>query len=183
MTDDIYMYTILAIIAIFIILAFALKLEKLVQIILWNYVLCLLLYTLWFCIDIFVANSPNSGFAITIADAKIWILLVLYAILFFVLIYRKSKIRMDFSSDPLIYKPLYIAFVPLAVVSMLVTIWIIVLWTDAFSLEMLSSISDFTNNEYLQKIILNFPYIILIYSICSLLAIVDIKISVKVKTE
>jgi len=73
--------------------------------------------------------------------------------------------------------------VPLTAISMIVTIWLIALWGNAFSLWVLSSISDFTQNIYLQKIILNFPYIFCAYSFVSLLAITDLKLKVKISVK
>lgn len=183
MTDTLYIYCILWVIAILCVLAFALKLEKMVQIIVWNYVLWWLLFSLWFCLDLAVKASGKSGVQSFFSDAKIWILLVVYLLFFFFFVYRRSKIRVDFSSDPLIYKPLYLAFVPLTVISMVVTIWLIILWWNAFSLWALSSISDFTQNIYLQKIIVNFPYIVCAYSFISLLAISDLKVKVNISVK
>ena len=183
MTDKLYIYCVLWVIAILCVLAFALKLEKMVQIIVWNYVLWSLFFSLWFCLDLAVKSSGNSGVQSFFSDAKIWILLVLYAAFFFFFVYSRSKIRVDFSSDPLIYKPLYLAFVPLTVVSMIVTIWLIILWWNAFSLWALNSISDFTQNVYLQKIIVNFPYIVCAYSFISLLVISDLKLKVKISVK
>lgn len=154
-----------------------------VQIIVWNYVLGSLFYSLWFCLDLAIKSSENSWIQSFFSDAKIWILLVLYAAFFFFFVYSRSKIRIDFSSDPLIYKPLYLAFVPLTVISMIVTIWLIVLWWNAFSLWALNSISDFTQNIYLQKIIVNFPYIVCIYSFVSLLAICELKFKVNISVK
>lgn len=183
MTDRLYIYCILWVIAILCVLAFSLKLEKMVQIILWNFVLGLFFFSLWFCMDLVVKTSGNSWVQSFIVDAKVWILLVLYLLFFFFFVYRRSKVRIDFSSDPLIYKPLYLAFVPLTAISMIVTIWLIALWVNAFSLWTLNSISDFTQNEYLQKIILNFPYIICGYCFIALLAITDLKLKLKVSVK
>ena len=154
-----------------------------IQIIIWNYVLWLLFFSLWFCMDLVISWSQSESVNSFFVDFKVWILLLLYCIFFFFFVYRRSKIRIDFSSDPLIYKPLYLLFVPLTVLSMLVTIWLIGLWTDAFSLSTLNSISEYTQNIYLQKIILNFPYIICGYCFISLLAITDLKFKVKVSVS
>lgn len=183
MTDKLYIYCILAVVAILCVFAFALKLEKMVQIIVWNYVLGVLFFSLWVCLDLLVKSNPVWSVQSFFVDAKVWILLVSYWLFFFFFVYRRSKIRIDFSWDPLIYKPLYLAFVPLTVVSMAVTIWIVVLWLNAFSISVLWSISDFTQNEYLQKIILNFPYIICWYAFISLLAITDLKVKLKVSVS
>lgn len=183
MTDKLYIYCILWAIAILCVFAFALKLEKMVQIIMWNYVLGSLFFSLWFCVDMLVKTSSSSSVQSFFSDAKTWILLLLYWLFFFFFVYRRSKIRIDFSSDPLIYKPLYLAFVPLTAISMIITIWLIALWWNAFSFWALTSISDFTQNVYLQKIVVNFPYIICIYSFVSLLAITDLKLKIKVSVK
>lgn len=185
MTDKLYIYCILWALAIICVLAFALKLEKMIQIIMWNFVLWILFFSLWFCFDLAIASNPDGAFVHFLSDAKVWILLVLYGFFLFFFVYRRSKIRVDFSSDPLIYKPLYLAYVPLTAISMIVTIWLIALWKNAFSLIALNSISDFTQNIYLQKIILNFPYIICGYAFLVLLAISElkVKINVSVKSE
>ena len=183
MTDTLYIYCILWLVAILCVLAFSLKLEKMVQIMIWNYILWLFFFALWFCIDLALQSSEMDSVNKFFMESKSRILLLLYWIFFFFFVYRRSKIRIDFSSDPLIYKPLYLAFVPLTVVSMLVTIWFIGLWTNAFSLATLNSISEYTQNIYLQKIILNFPYIICGYCFLSLLAITDLKLKVKVSVS
>lgn len=183
MTDKLYIYCILWVIAILCVFAFALKLEKMVQIIVWNYVLWILFFSLWVCMDLAIRANPGWSVQQFFVDAKVWILLLLYWLFFFFFVYRRSKIRIDFSWDPLIYKPLYLAFVPLTVLSMMVTIWLVALWLNAFSVSVLWSISDFTQNEYLQKIILNFPYIICWYSFISLLAISDLKVKLKVSVS
>ncbi len=183
MTDKLYIYCILWAIAIICVLAFALKLEKLIQIIVWNYFLGMLFFSLWFCMDFAIKSNPDTPVSNFFVDAKVWLLLLLYWLFFFFFVYRRSKIRVDFSSDPMIYKPLYLAFVPLTVISMIVTIWLIVLGMNAFSLGALDSISDFTQNIYLQKIIMNFPYIVCGYSFVSLLAITDLKVKINVSVD
>ena len=183
MTDNLYIYCILWGIAILCVLAFALKLEKMVQIIIWNYILWMMFFSLWFCMDLMVDSTSVNSVQSFFVDAKSWILLLLYGLFFFFFVYRRSKIRIDFSSDPLVYKPLYLAFVPLTVASMIVTIWLIILWENAFSLWVLNSISDFTQNIYLQKVIVNFPYIICWYCFVSLIAITDLKVKVSVKVD
>lgn len=183
MTDKLYIYCILWVIAILCVLAFALKLEKMMQIIIWNYILWTLFFSLWFCFDLLLNTNSDSSILSFISSAKVWILLTLYALFFFFFVYRRSKIRVDFSSDPLIYKPLYLLFVPLTVVSMVVTIWLIILWWNAFSFWVLNSISDFTQNIYLHKIIVNFPYIVCAYSFISLFAITDLKVKVNISVK
>lgn len=183
MTDKLYIYCILWVIAILCVLAFALKLEKMMQIIIWNYILWTLFFSLWFCFDLLLNTNSDSSILSFISSAKVRILLILYALFFFFFVYRRSKIRVDFSSDPLIYKPLYLLFVPLTVISMIVTIWLIVLWWNAFSFWVLNSISAFTQNIYLHKIIVNFPYIVCAYSFISLFAITDLKVKVNISVK
>jgi len=180
MTDDLIIYCVFGVVAILCVLAFSLKLERLVQIIVWNYVLWVLCFSLWICFDLMIWPGQDSQILQFLYDAKIWILLLVYWILFFFFVYRRSKIRIDFSSDPLVYKPLYLLFWPLTVISIVITMWTIALWLDAFSLGSLASVSTYTKNIYLQKVILNFPYIIFIYSILSLLVIADLKVKLNV---
>lgn len=183
MTDDLIIYCVFGVVAILCVLAFSLKLERLVQIIVWNYVLWVLCFSLWICFNLIIWWNSGSQVVQFLYDAKIWILLIVYSLLFFFFVYRRSKIRIDFSSDPLIYKPLYLLLWPLTVISMVITIWTIVLWMDAFSLGTLASVSTYTQNIYLQKIILNFPYIIFMYSVLSLFVIADLKIKLNVSVS
>lgn len=180
MTDDLIIYCVFWVVAILCVLAFSLKLERLVQIIVWNYVLWVLCFSLWVSLDLMIWPNTDSQVLQFFYDAKVWVLLLVYSLLFFFFVYRRSKIRIDFSSDPLVYKPLYLLLWPLTVISMVVTIWTIMLWLDAFSFGSLSSISIYTQNPYLQKIVLNFPYIIFIYSVLSLLVIADLKVKLNV---
>jgi len=181
MTQSLITYIFVWVIALFVVLSFAIGLEKMIKIILWNYILWGICFAASASIDLAINSLQNEWFANFLSSGKSIIVLILYALLLF-LIYHKSKITIDIPWDQIMQKSLYLLFVPLTVLSMALTLEIILLWTNILNQESLSLVvSGFTNNIYLQEFIINTPYWILIHGLATILITSEFK--TKIKTD
>jgi len=181
MTEGLIVYIFVWVIAVFVILSFAIGLEKMIKIILWNYILWGICFAASASIDLAISSLQNEWFANFLSSGKATIVLILYALLLF-LIYHKSKITIDIPWDQIMQKSLYLIFVPLTVLSMLLTLEIILLWTSLLSQQSLSNlVNEFTNNFYLQEFIINTPYWIFIHGLATIFITSEFK--TKIKTD
>ncbi len=177
MTQTLMTYLLAGIIAIFVVLSFVIGLEKMIKIILWNYVLWSICFAASASIDLTINTMWNSWFAKFLQDGKSTIILIMYAVLLF-LIYHKSKISIDIPSDQIMQKSLYLIFVPLTVLSMCLTLEIILLWTSLLSYKSLLSVAQwFSKSVYLQQFIINTPYWILLHWLATIFITSEFKTS------
>lgn len=179
MTQGFITYIFVGVIAVFVILSFAIGLEKMIKIILWNYILWGICFAASASIDLAISSSTNEWFANFLSNGKATIILILYALLLF-LIYHKSKITIEIPWDQIMQKSLYLIFVPLTVLSMALTLMIILLGTSLLSQESLTlAVTEFTNNVYLQEFIINTPYWILIHGLATILITSEFKTRIR----
>ncbi|MEI6773302.1 MAG: hypothetical protein WCL18_00250 [bacterium] len=107
------------------------------------------------------------------------IVLILYIILLIV-IFRTSKIKIGLPSDEAVKKMLQIVFVPLTVISMILTLQIAVLGINGINITALSSIANtVANNPYMFQFVSFTPIRILLHGIITILITSEFKISVK----
>lgn len=179
MTQTLITYLFVWIAAIFVVLSFAIGLEKMIKVILGNYVLSGVCFAASVSIDLAINSLQNTGFTKLLTDWKSTIVLVLYAVLLF-LIYRKSKISIDIPSDQIMQKSLYLFFVPLTVLSMCLTLEIILLGTNILTYKSLVSVAAwFSTNIYLQQFIVNTPYWVLIHGLATIFITSEFKTKFK----
>jgi hypothetical protein len=179
MTQTLITYLFVWVVAIFVVLSFAIGLEKMIKVILGNYVLWGICFAASASIDLAVNSLQNTGFTKLLSDWKSTIVLVLYAILLF-LIYHKSKISIDIPSDQIMQKSLYLVFVPLTVLSMCLTLEIILLGTNVLTYKSLMSVvAWFSKNIYLQQFIVNTPYWVLIHGLATIFITSEFKTKFK----
>jgi len=118
-----------------------------------------------------VANFLNNG--------SMTIILILYVVLL-VIIYRTSKIRIVLPADEALKKMLQIIFVPLTVVSMVLTLQIAILGMNGINVSGISSIAiAVANNPYMFRFVSLTPVRILLHGIITILITSEFKISVK----
>jgi hypothetical protein len=169
MTESLITYIFLGVIAIFVILSFAIGLEKMIRIILGNYILWLVCFATSASIKLAIETSTNETFVKILTNWESFIILFVYLLLLF-LIYHKSKINIDIPNDQIMQKSMYLFFVPLTVLSMCLTLEIILLGTNILSQEfLLWAVEGVTNNIYLTQFIVNTPYWILIHAVATIL--------------
>ena len=179
MTQELITYLFVWTIAIFVILSFAIGLEKMIKIILWNYILWWICFAASSSIDLAIQTSNNENVVNFLTSWQSFIVLILYVLLLF-LVYHKSKISIDIPTDQIMQKSLYLFFVPLTVLSMCLTLEIILLGTSIMSqVSLLSVVNSFTKNIYLQQFIINTPFWILIHGIATIIITSEFKTRIK----
>ena len=190
MTENLITYGIVVLVGILAIFSFSIGIDKMIRIILGNYILssiCLAasqsiqlavqymnktpaLRFMGFSYDK-VANFLNSG--------SMTIILILYVILL-VIIYRTSKIRIVLPSDEALKKMLQLIFVPLTVISMVLTLQIAILGMNGINVSGISSIATVVaNNPYMYRFVSLTPVRILLHGIITILITSEFKVSVK----
>jgi len=190
MTDIVVSYIIIGVLAVLVIFSFSIWSEKMIKIILWNYILGILCLAANQSINIlvnFLNTTPYSkiiwiqfgNISTFLADSKMWIVLVLY-ILFLLLLYYKSKIRVNLSDDEILKRSIYLILVPLCVMSIILTLEIVILGIDSINLQILQKLANWlTTNVYLHGFITMTPVWILIHGIATVLITTEIKMNIK----
>ena len=190
MTESFFIYISLTIITFLVVFGFVMWIEKVIKILLGNYLLILLILatnqSLLLLIN-FLEKTPTfifAGFsyeslAYFFSNAKMTILLLLY-VWFFFLIYYKSKIRILLPGDDIIQKILHIILVPLTVIWIIFSFLIIFFWISLFSPNILTqTISFFPQNTFISSILYFMPVFFLIHALLTILLTSEIKIQIK----
>lgn len=190
MTENLILYIILWIVWLLAVFAFVMGVEKMIKIVLGNYILWSICLAASQSIDVlvnFLNVSPDAKFAgmtyktlwIFFADAKTTIVLILYAVLL-VVIYRTSKIHVHLPEDPALNKWLYVLFVPLTVLSMILTLQIAIMWIDGVSLQQLQTIGkELTNNPGVYTFLTMTPVWILLHGLATILITSEMKVGLR----
>ena len=179
MTQELITYIFVGALSIFVILSFAIGLEKMIKIILWNYILWGICFAASASIDLAISTSSGDWFVNFMTNGKSFIVLILYAVLL-ALIYHKSKITIDIPSDQIMQKSLYLFFVPMTVLSMCLTVEIILLGTNVLSqTSLVWAVEWFTNNIYLQQFIINTPYWVLLHWLATIIITSELKTRIR----
>ncbi len=190
MTDTVIIYWIILLVAILVIFSFSIGSDKMIKIILGNYILGILCLAANQSITIlitFLESTPTLkalGFtyqdlATFLQNGKITIVLVLY-ILFLLLLYSKSKIRISLPDDEILKKSLYIILVPLCVTSIILTFEIVLMGINSIDTQSLQKLAfSLTTNDYLYQFITLTPLWILIHGVATVLITSEIKMNIK----
>lgn len=190
MTENLITYGIIILVGILAIFSFTIGIDKMIKIILGNYILnsiCLAasqsidlrakvlretpeLTTLWFN-NLKFANFLNNG--------SMTIILIVYLILL-VMIYRTSKIRISLPDDEAIKKMLQLIFVPLTILSIVLTLQIVLLWMNGINITAIGSIATtVANNAYMFKFVSLTPVRILLHGIVTIIITSEFKVRVQ----
>lgn len=165
-------------------------LEKMIKIILWNYILSSICLAASQSINLLInyLNSDpwlnffgikNDWLANFLSNWQTTVIMIIYAALLWT-IYKKSKISVNIPQDEILKKSLYLFFVPLTVISFILTIQIAIMWIGVFSINDSIGIWDIIiNNIYLQMFIKNTPLWILLHWIATILITSELKINIK----
>ncbi|MFZ2150881.1 MAG: hypothetical protein WAZ12_03835 [Candidatus Absconditicoccaceae bacterium] len=190
MTQDIIIYIIIVIIGALAILSVTIGLEKMIKIILGNYILSSICLAASQSINLLINYlNNNSGlmfFGIKndalsnfLLNGQTTIIMIIYAGLLWA-IYKKSKISVNIPQDEILKKSLYIFFVPLTVISFILTIQIAITGISIFSVNNSIEIGNIIiDNIYIQMFIKNTPLWILLHGIATILITSELKIKIK----
>ena len=190
MTENLITYGIVVIIGILVIFSFTIGIDKMIRIILWNYILSSICLAASQSIKLaveYMSKTPDLKFmgftydkvANFLNNGSMTIILILYVILL-VIIYRTSKIRITLPGDEALKKMLQLIFVPLTVLSIVLTLQIVLLGMDGINISAIANIANaVVNNPYMFQFISLTPVRILIHGIITILITSEFKVSVK----
>lgn len=190
MTDTLVTYIFFLLVAVLVILAFVIGNEKMIKILLWNYILATLCLAANQSLEIltqFLMITPNleimnisyESIVNFIVAGKTSIVLILYLLLL-LLMYQKSKIRIILPSDEILQKTFSLFLVPLTVISLVLTLEIVILGMNSLNPASLQILAlEFTNNYYIVNFIVLTPVWILLHGLATVLITTEIKMSIR----
>jgi len=190
MTENLITYGIVILVGILAIFSFSIGIDKMIRIILGNYILSSICLAASQSINLAVQSMSKTpeltfmGFSYDkvanfLNSGSMTIILILYVILL-VIIYRTSKIRIVLPADEALKTMLQLIFVPLTVISMVLTLQIVILWMNRINITWISSIATaVTNNPYMFKFVSLTPVRILLHGIITIFVTSEFKVSVK----
>lgn len=190
MTENLITYAIVTLIGILVIFSFTIGIEKMIRIILGNYILSSICLAASQSMSLAVEAMRKTpelnlmGFSYDkianfLDNGNMTIVLVLYIILL-VVIFRTSKIKITLPDDEAIKKMLLIIFVPLTVISMILTLQIAILGINGISISALSSIAKtVANNPYMFQFVSLTPVRLLLHGIVTILITSEFKVRVE----
>lgn len=192
MTENLITYGIVVVIWILAIFSFMIGIDKMIKIILGNYILSSICMAASQSITLAVTYmEKNPGLStLGVANEKMAdflnngatiIILILYIALL-IIIYRTSKIKIKLPNDEALKKMLQIIFVPLAIISMILTLQIVLLGMNGIQITAISSLANAVNNNiYMFKFVSLTPVRILLHGLITIFITSEFK--VKVQTD
>ena len=190
MTENLITYGIVILVAILAVFSFSIGIEKMIKVILGNYILSSICLAAGQSISLGVEmmkKTPELTFmgfsydkvANFLNDGNMTIVLILYVVLLFV-IFRTSKIRIGLPNDEAMRKMLQIIFVPLTVISMILTLQIAILGINGINISAISEIAQtVANNPYMFQFVSLTPVRILLHGIVTILITSEFKVRVQ----
>lgn len=172
-------YFLLGVVWVICIFAIAVGTEKMLKIVVWNYVLTTICLTLSSVIDSISSSlgyNPNPNYANLrsfIINGKTGIILVIYLILLVILL-NKSKISFDVNNMSIPRFPLTVLLIIMTTISILVTLAIAVRGTRIMDVNQVGFISNFFQGYPIVYQIVNYiPGIIMVHGLLTLFIISD----------
>lgn len=188
MTQQVIFYIFIVVLGALVIFSFAIGIEKMIKIILWNYILSSIARASSAAISVLInyikANPDVSFFGMgstTLANfftnGKTTIILILY-ILLIVLVYKKSKIHISLPMDDASRKMTQIIFVPLTVISIILTLQIALMGMEVTNIQSLSWLGEtISTNPYIMMYFSLTPVWILLHGIVTIFLTSELKVS------
>jgi len=190
MTENLITYGIVILIGVLVVFSFTIGIEKMIKIILGNYILSSICLAASQSMNLAVEAMKKTpelslmGFSYEkianfLNNGNMTIVLILYIILLLV-IFRTSKIKITLPDDEAIKKMLLIIFVPLTVISMILTLQIAILGINGISISALSSVAQMvSSNPYMFWFVSLTPVRLLLHGIVTILITSEFKIKVQ----
>jgi len=190
MTENLITYGILILVGSLVVFSFTIGIEKMIKIILGNYILSSICLAAGQSISLLVEmmkKTPELTFmgfsydkvANFLNDGNMTIVLIIYIILLFI-IFKTSKIKIGLPNDEAIRKMLQLIFIPLTVISMILTLQIAILGINGININAISNIAQtVANNTYMFRFVKLTPVRILVHGIVTILITSEFKVSVK----
>jgi len=191
MDDALLLYSLWSVVLVFALLLIFLGIEKIVKIIVGNYVLGMICFSASMGIDALVLSLQSmgdqrfawfsaAGWATFFSNGHATIILLLY-ILLFVWVYKKSTLWFALPVDITIQRSLYIILVPLALVGFILTLYILCRWTGIISPAVLTQRSaQWWFFAVFSRVAWFAPLWIVLHGLCTLLVSMKIRSRVDV---
>jgi len=189
MTENLITYGILIVIGILAIFSFMIGIDKMMRIVLGNYILtsiCLAasqslkLATNWMekNPNLETLGIGNTKFANFLHNGETTIIMGIYIVLL-VIVYRTSKIRIRLPNDEAIKKMLQLIFVPLTIISMVLTLQIVLLGMDGITITSVGQIAKtVANNPYMFQFVSLTPVRIFLHGLLTIFITSEFKVKV-----
>jgi hypothetical protein len=190
MTENLITYGIITLIGILAIFSFMIGIDKMIRIILGNYILssiCLAASQSLKLASERMKKNPNLEtlgignikFANFLDNGSMTIIMILYVILL-VIVYRTSKIKITLPNDEALKKMLQLIFVPLAIISMVLTLQIVLLGMNGITINTVGKIATtVANNPYMFKFVSLTPVRILLHGLITIFITSEFKVRVE----
>ena len=190
MTENLITYGIVILVAILAVFAFTIGIEKMIRVILGNYILSSICLAASQSINLAIEamkKTPDLTFmgfwydkvANFLSNGSMTIVLILYIVLL-ILIFKTSKIKISLPDDEALKKMLQIIFVPLTVISMVLTLQIAILGINGINVSAITSIANaVANNPYMFQFVSLTPVRILLHGIVTILITSEFKVRVQ----
>ena len=186
MTENIITYGVITAISILAIFAFTIGIDKMMRIILGNYILnsiCLAggqsltiaAQALQKTPEATMLGMQYSHIANFLTNGSMTILLIIYIILL-IIVYKTSKLRIILPEDEALKKMLQIIFVPLTILSCILTLQIVIFGISTINV---ADISAITTNPYIIQFIQLTPVRIFLHGIITILMSSEFKLRVQ----
>jgi len=188
MTDNLLNYIVVGIVGILAVFSFVMGIEKMIKIILGNYILTTICLAAGESISLlanFLNKTPElkffgisyESFANFFSFGKTTIVLILYAILL-VIIYLKGKMHIKLPEDNNAKKWLYIILVPLTIISIILALQIALMGIKVLDASQLHILADnIAGNNYMYRFLSLTPIRILLHGLTTILIASELKIN------
>lgn len=190
MTEQVIMYILMGVLFILVIFAFVIGTEKMIRVILGNYILSSICLAASQSLDILNTSmqaTPDAKFAWLsystiqsfLTNGQTTIILILY-ILLLLLIYKNSKIHITLPHDDVSQKLLQFFLVPLSVISMIFTLQIVLMGIQFVNVQNIQSmLTVVSSNPYIIQFFSLTPVWLLLHGIVTIIITSEFKISIK----
>ncbi len=190
MTETMVNYLIFWLLIVLIVFSIVIWIEKMIKIILWNYILSSICLATSQSLHLLINNLSlssqlktfwilNSKLSQILADWQTTIVLVLYVVLL-VIIYHKSKIKIDTPDNETTKKVIHLLLVPLTVLSIIITFQTVLMWINIVNIESIQTIANsISANPYLFNFIRWTPLWILLHWLATVIITSELRISIK----
>lgn len=190
MTENIITYGIMVAIGILAIFSFMIGINKMIRVLLGNYILtsiCLAASQSLQLATTRMNNNPTKEIlgiesiklANFIDNGSMTIVMILYITLL-VIVFRTSKIKIRLPDDEALKKMLQIIFVPLTIISMILTLQIVLLGMDGITITSVGQIAEtVANNQYMFQFVSLTPVRILLHGLLTIFITSEFKVRVE----
>ena len=190
MTEQVILYILIGVVVLLVIFAFAIGTEKMIKVILGNYILSSICLAASQSMDILISSlrtNPEAKFmgisnwtiGSFLSNGETTMILILYVWLL-ILIYKTSKIRISLPSEDLSRKLLQLILVPLVVISMIFTLQIVLMGIQFVNIQNIQSMLTFVSSDpYIIQFFSLTPVRLLLHGIATIIITSEFKISVR----